>query len=249
MKIMKKMFFIGILGLLISCINFTTNPDTTRAAYRIIKSKNYSTSMPKFQAKTQRNAYIWNRNLTKKLHNLKNYPKTVWSVSKSFKMTNGKKIGIFYYVSNSAQTVKGYIWRGYLRRYNFAETSLPLQKQVIDAFPGTIHDPKLQKTLDDMNGTPDEQGEYLRKKLGSQLDELKMSSIDGTKAQIKQLESGQMSYRQYIQRAIPAGFKNATGFEGYTMKDFSGWKIAADVYSKNSSLYGYGIIFLLPPEN
>lgn len=85
------------------------------AAYRTVKTKTYYGADYHAKSKTK-SAYMWNSNHTKKLHNLKNYPKTTWYLQKSVKLTNGKSTGIYYYVQNQNRTVSGYVWRGYLTK-------------------------------------------------------------------------------------------------------------------------------------
>lgn len=100
-------------------IGFTTQQTNADAstAYRTVKTKSYYSTTPAYHAKNAtKSVYMWNSTITKKLHNLKNYPKTTWYVQKSVKLTNGKKTGIFYYVENASNSVRGYVWRGYLTK-------------------------------------------------------------------------------------------------------------------------------------
>lgn len=114
---MKKRFFIlaatctalGILG-----AQSTAKPAKVSASYYGVKSINRN-KLP-YHATSRRSAYIYNATHTQKLHNLRNYPRTTWYVSKSILMRSnytGKK-SVYYYVSNGAGTVSGIVWRGYL---------------------------------------------------------------------------------------------------------------------------------------
>ncbi|MEE8825062.1 hypothetical protein LASUN_06270 [Lentilactobacillus sunkii] len=89
-------------------------PAQASARYYWVKSINRN-NLP-YHTVSQRSAYIYNATHTQKLHNLKNYPRTTWYVSKSILMRSsytGKK-GVYYYVTNGAGTVNGIVWRGYL---------------------------------------------------------------------------------------------------------------------------------------
>ncbi|GAD17716.1 matrixin family metalloprotease [Lentilactobacillus otakiensis] len=73
--------------------------------------------------------------LTKKVHNAKNYPQTIFYSSKhvTVKKTNGKT-AIYYYIANKSNTVKGYIWHGYLTKTQVAMSQKSLVK-LINAAP------------------------------------------------------------------------------------------------------------------
>lgn len=115
---MKKSIINGlVIGLLTLGIGFTMNSATANAAYRTVKTKSYASTTPAYHAKSlTKTVYMWNSTLSKKQHNLKNYPRTTWYLQKSVKLTNGKKTGIFYYLQNKKNTVRGYVWRGYLTK-------------------------------------------------------------------------------------------------------------------------------------
>lgn len=105
----------GLTGLTLA-----TSPQTVKAAgvYHTIKSKTANNIA--FHWNGNQKAYLWNYNLTQKKHHLTNYPKTTWYASKVFKMTNGTKTGIFYYVTNKSGSVKGYAWKGYLTKGTYS---------------------------------------------------------------------------------------------------------------------------------
>ncbi|MGF7437885.1 hypothetical protein [Lentilactobacillus senioris] len=87
-------------------------PQAHAAGYKWVKTKNYK-NIP-WHNKSNKTAYMYNWNHTKKLHNLKNYPHTTWYVSKSIKMVKGNKSGVFYKVTSGNKKVSGYVYRGYL---------------------------------------------------------------------------------------------------------------------------------------
>ncbi len=137
---------------------------TSKAAgvYRSLASKDYTYSMPAYYAKdTSKSTYIWNSNLTKKRHNLKNYPRTTWFVSGSYKMTNGRKTGIFYQVQDVTGARSGLVWRGYLTKgvnpkaTDINDTTYSLgrkdyyfnafNREVSKVFPGTTYNVKMSK--------------------------------------------------------------------------------------------------------
>lgn len=122
---MNKIFIKSLaLGALTLGVGFTTQQVSASAAYRTVKTKSYASTTPAYHAKSAtKSVYLWNNTLTKKQHNLKNYPKTTWYVQKSVKLTNGKKTGIFYYVKNKNNSASGYVWRNYLTKGKFAATS------------------------------------------------------------------------------------------------------------------------------
>lgn len=122
---MNKMIIKSLaLGALTLGVGFTTQQVIASASYRTVKTKSYASTTPAYHAKNAtKSVYLWNSTLTKKQHNLKNYPKTTWYVQKSVKLTNGKKTGIFYYVKNKSNSASGYVWRNYLTKGKFAATS------------------------------------------------------------------------------------------------------------------------------
>lgn len=168
----KKIVTALIVGLLSLLGMLSIPPLSSHAAgvYRTITSKNYAAEMPAYHAKnSNKSAYIWNNNLTKKKHNLKNYPRTTWFVTKSYKMTNGKKTGIFYRLQDVTGTKTGLVWRGYLTKgvnqksprladntYSFGLTNKyylnELNRQVVKQFTGTSYSQQASKlVLDDIS--------------------------------------------------------------------------------------------------
>lgn len=92
-----------------------TQAQAKTRAYSWVKTKKYS-NLPYHAKSTKTSAYMWNWNHTKKLHNLKNYPRTTWYLSESVKMVSGSKSGIYYQVTSGNKKTTGYVWRGYLTK-------------------------------------------------------------------------------------------------------------------------------------
>ncbi|GAY74368.1 hypothetical protein [Lentilactobacillus kosonis] len=111
----KRIASILATGLLATGLGLVAQQSTAHASgYAWAKTKNYN-NVP-MHAKTTGTAYMWNWNHTKKIHNLKNYPRTTWYLSKSVKMVKGRKAGIYYEITSGNGRVNGYIWRGYLTK-------------------------------------------------------------------------------------------------------------------------------------
>lgn len=90
----------------------TTQAKPAQASARYYWVKSINRPSLAYHAASQRSAYIYNATHTQKLHNLKNYPRTTWYVSKSILMRSsytGKK-GVYYYVTNGSGTVSGIVW-------------------------------------------------------------------------------------------------------------------------------------------
>ncbi|WP_056978102.1 hypothetical protein [Lentilactobacillus senioris] len=67
----------------------------------------------KYYTASKKNAYIWNTNFTRRIHNLKNYPNTTWYVNQQV-IYNHK---VYYRLSNFSGTAQGYTWRGNVAPY------------------------------------------------------------------------------------------------------------------------------------
>lgn len=159
---MKKQTMGLLIGMLVGGIGVTTAPMTGHAAtgYKWIKTKQYS-DLAYHLKDTTKSAYMWNLKHTKKLHNLKNYPRTTWYLSESVKIQFGKKTGIYYLVKNNSNSIAGLVARGYLKKGNnpkdayansedvksyganlasikSAREAQTLQADILALFPGTI---------------------------------------------------------------------------------------------------------------
>lgn len=158
---MKKLG-IGIMaGLLVSSLGIMATTTTAQAAtgYKWVKTKKYNNVA--WHAKTAKAGYMWNLKHTKKIHNIKNYPRTTWYLSESVKLQFGKKYGIYYLVKNNTGKVSGLVYRGYLTKgdnpkdklanseavksyggglaaIQSVRESAALQANILALFPGTI---------------------------------------------------------------------------------------------------------------
>lgn len=110
-----------LLGLATAIAAFSlvgAHQSTAHAAsgYTILKTRNHSRTP--YHLSTFRSAFMYNATHTAKTHNLKNYPKTTWYVSKSILIhwrTTGKNYRYFY-VTNGKGTISGIVWHGFLTR-------------------------------------------------------------------------------------------------------------------------------------
>ncbi|GAF36499.1 hypothetical protein [Lentilactobacillus farraginis] len=232
---------------------------TTRAAgvYHPIKSKSFN-NIPYHWNGNSSNAYLWNYNLTKHQHRLAHYPVTTWYVSKSLKMTNGRKTGIFYKVSNARGFAKGYVWKGYLSKGPITKGNYPaglidkkLNQKLISLFPGTIPNKQLQKLTEyyiyaiQTTESGDSYYDHEMSILGAKKVNASFGLINDTAAKnaYKPLRTNRISFlpfeKSWIQKALASEKKKFT--------DFSGWSIGAYAFPKNSLYYGVIVIKLLPP--
>ncbi|GAY73464.1 hypothetical protein [Lentilactobacillus kosonis] len=110
----KKITSILATGLLATGLGLVAQQSAAHASnYAWISSKTYvSTSAYKVKV-TGKSAYMWNWNHTKKLHNLRNYPRTTWYVQRSVKLRHNGRNLIYWQVKNTSGRVIGYVWRQY----------------------------------------------------------------------------------------------------------------------------------------
>lgn len=223
------------------------------SGYHIVKTKSYETTTPAYHAKSvTKNAYMWNNNITKKLHNLKNYKYTTWYVHASYKMTNGKKTGIFYKVDNASGTKTGLVWRGYLTKgKNTRSVAAKLStetasNQLISLFPGTNHDSSLQKIAD--TGSKISDGDYLanfqeelptnnRSKL------VLLATSTSNTSLLEKYQAGTMTFKSFAASTLTTQLAN----KGNTLSGYSGWNIATYVpstFQKN----GWTLVLLTPND-
>ena len=130
------------------------NQTTAQAkGFTWLKTKDYSANPPLYTAKTAgQSVTMWNAKHTKKLHNLKNYPTTQWSVTQSVKMYNpkktwGNKTGIYYKLTTQTGKYYGYVHRNFVKRVN-TNGEIPTNSQsvieqqnktILSLFPGAIN--------------------------------------------------------------------------------------------------------------
>ncbi|KRM44391.1 hypothetical protein [Lentilactobacillus parafarraginis] len=232
-------------------------PSYAKEAYTPIKTKTYK-NVPYHWNGQSSHAYLWNANLTKRQHRLAHWPVTTWYVSKSLKMTNGHKTGIFYKATNSRKTMSGYIWKGYLTKGALTKGTYPaglidskLNQSLISLFPGTIPDKQLQQVAEyyihavNTYEPGDTYYEYEGKILGAEKQKKAsgFSTYSAVPGAYNQLRQNKVSFLQFeknwLQKYLKADHK--------TFSDFSGWSIGAYAFPKNSIFYGIIMIALLPP--
>lgn len=174
---MKRIGLLKTLAVVTAIIGsgLALNQTTAQAkGFTWLKTKDYSANPPLYSANTPgQSVTMWNWNHTKKLHNLRNYPHTQWSVVQSVKMynpkkTRGNKTGIYYKLVKGNKY--GYVHRNFVNRVTTSSgtgtvtptpkpsndlNNLPkvdpklidekLNQELISLFPGAVPDTKLQK--------------------------------------------------------------------------------------------------------
>lgn len=259
---MKKIILTALaLGALAGGVGFSNNQSTlsvqASTTYTWGKTKTYPNPKPFYYA-GKSSVYLWSKYHTTKLHNLKNYPKTTWYLSKSVQMKHNGKSAIYYAVTSGNSKVSGYVWRGYLTKGinpygSQASTVGTLEKQVISLFPGVTQDSQLQSIA---NQIPylvgDEQSEYYKAQLGTQYSNLKSFLLSGNTTMLNQLKNGQITYKDYLEKSIPYSWQRKPldpFLSTATFNSFNGWRIGVYAYPKSSNLYGNGEVLLLPSSD
>lgn len=82
-----------------------------------------------YYTKPNARGYIWNYQHTKKLHNVKNYRYTTWSVTNAFTRKSKGKTSVYYKVYSANKRIKGLVWSGYLTK----AVATPLDKFTTDS--------------------------------------------------------------------------------------------------------------------
>ncbi|AVL00845.1 hypothetical protein SIN07_00210 [Pediococcus inopinatus] len=98
---------------------YWVNDHTSKTNWVTLYNKNFviwSKSMPttKYLRKNS-NAWIYSKPGGKRLHHLKNYPRTKWMATKQEKIENG---AVYYYVKSQHGKAKGWVWQGNVRHIN-----------------------------------------------------------------------------------------------------------------------------------
>ncbi|MFC6254153.1 hypothetical protein ACFP1H_06090 [Secundilactobacillus hailunensis] len=150
------------VGLVVGGVGLTTTlpaAGKTATAWKTVSTKTYNDVA--YYSKKSGNVYMWNTSHTKKIHNLKNYPRTTWYVYKRVKLQLGKKTGYYYKATNNNGQARGLIYRSYLTKGDnpkdaFAHSSIVkfygsglagiksvreaarLQADILALFPGAI---------------------------------------------------------------------------------------------------------------
>ncbi|MGF7437886.1 hypothetical protein [Lentilactobacillus senioris] len=201
-------------------------PQAHAAGYKWVKTKNYK-NIP-WHNKSNKTAYMYNWNHTKKLHNLKNYPHTTWYVSKSIKMVKGNKSGVFYKVTSGNKKVSGYVYRGYLVKGKYQATSKndddnfvsdnPYIKSsyvpvILDVFKGTKFDNNMAKwEAEHTDGTPATDPRTPEQRANTVYIENAPSS-----QQLIDLRSGKLTFKKLLLNDLKEKDINPDAYAGYSI--------------------------------
>lgn len=252
---MKKAFLIALtLGGLTSCLGFIANQQPAdAAAWQVIKTKDYTHSRSAlstpYYVNKKGNVYMWNLHHTKRLHNLKNYPRTNFMLRQSVVLKHGSKYSMFYRVISSGKA-NGYVYRGYLTKgWNPARSlnnSAELEQQLINQLPGLESDQQLQSLANayGKNITGDDFDEYsnmLDRVLGPQH---KLVIFDDQS--VNPLLQNPQNYGPYVKAAITNALQTKLG---KSINDLQNWRMGIYAYPYSSSYYGSGALILMPPKN
>ncbi|RRG04100.1 MAG: D-alanyl-D-alanine carboxypeptidase [Lactobacillus sp.] len=114
----KSLLFLLLLGAvslgLLSAGSVSANTIPSNYSF---DGSTFTGPIPYFSSTKSQKAYIWNNTQTKRIHNLKNYPNTVWLVSKAFvKPVKGKNEVYYKLYSAYNKKVKGIAWYGYFKK-------------------------------------------------------------------------------------------------------------------------------------
>ncbi len=237
-------------------------PVHATGAYTPIKTKIYK-NIPYHWNGQSSHAYLWNANLTKRRHRLAHWPVTTWYVSKSQEMTNGYKTGIFYKVTDSKNSMSGYVWKNYLSKGALAKGAYPaglintkLDQSIVDLFPGTIPNNRLQqaaeyyiKAIESMEPA-DSFYDYLtetfnaneQKQIFYLVNDPREDSRE--KKSYRTLTKGQIRFQPYEKKWL----QSALADKKKTFNSFRGWEIGAYAFPHSSLYYGMIIIVMLPSQ-
>lgn len=266
---MKKRNWWLLMGIVLGIIGVAgwQVPSAQAASVKVLKKKAYSDLA--MHAKTTKTAYMWDLKHSKHIHNLKNYPKTTWYLSKSYKLRIGKTTGIYYRVKNNTGKIEGLVWRDYLTKgdnpndalaknplvksyggglagIKSAREAAKLQVDILALFPGTIlNDQYTTDARNDLNAGINRTNNYSATNKNKQAVGI-FSSYNWTKTTSK---------TDFV-KLVKAGLEN----QGYTTakrNQFKGYQIGVYAtphgYDSNYKnwLSGYGSwgIYLVPTQN
>ncbi|KRM40375.1 hypothetical protein FD47_GL002857 [Lentilactobacillus parafarraginis DSM 18390 = JCM 14109] len=264
-EIMKKIILTALtLGALAGGVGFLNNQSTlsvqASTTYTWGKTKTYPNPQPFYYA-GKSSVYLWSKYHTTKLHNLKNYPKTTWYLSKSVQMKHNGKSAIYYAVTSGNDKVSGYIWRGYLTKgINpiVTNSTTAAESTIMDLFTGATPDSQLQ-TIANKNVSIDSYNDYQSMLDPSEQNRFVLLSIAGPSNSTvsKELINGDLSYKDYAKEQITNALTNFDQrdtdeynlIKGKNLTDFNGWKIAVKALPITSAAYGGAFILLIAPAS
>lgn len=110
---LNKKLYLMILALsLIGLFSFTKT--TAQAAgYQIVSNQAASRIEPLHNANPQSH-YMWNLSHTVKLHNLKNFPNTTWTLKRVAILSHNGKKAVYFNVTDRTGQFNGWVWHGFL---------------------------------------------------------------------------------------------------------------------------------------
>ncbi|MGF7437731.1 hypothetical protein [Lentilactobacillus senioris] len=193
-------------------------PQAHAAGYKWVKTKNYK-NIP-WHNKSNKTAYMYNWNHTKKLHNLKNYPHTTWYVSKSIKMVKGNKSGVFYKVTSGNKKVSGYVYRGYLvkGKYQVKTVAEPSYKDtILDTFKGTIYDKGTSDFLADGAGQGNLEDPRTPEQKANTITIRNTTTLDDYNPEIHKLRTHQITFKQFLDNDLKKQDVNPNNYSGYNI--------------------------------
>lgn len=212
-----------------------------------------------YYAKSAKSGYLWDKKHTKRLHNLKNYPKTTWYATGKCSMKSTKNSGVYLQVANGNGKAKGYIWTGYLKKgvnpaYPQGTLTNPfgaamstynvdnkLNKQLVSLFPGTITDNNLQLAADfSYIRMPGDNGDFYSEVLEQMIGPSEQTSFITFNTEVK------MSKSDNFVKVQKKALAKKLSTEGKTFNSFKGYHIGAYAYPKHDKRYGSTKIVLLP---
>ncbi|GAF35576.1 hypothetical protein [Lentilactobacillus farraginis] len=101
-----------LLSVLTASIFFFQSAAPTNAKVTVSTNKTFKKTS--FLSNTNKPVYVWNATLTKKRHNLKNYPRTNLYSTKRVTIKTNHYFGSYYYVHSANNKIKGYVWHNHL---------------------------------------------------------------------------------------------------------------------------------------
>ncbi|MBW0223996.1 D-alanyl-D-alanine carboxypeptidase [Lactobacillus buchneri] len=114
-KSLSFLLLLGAIFLSLASVG-SVSANTIPSNYSFDGSK-FTGPIPYYSSTKSQKAYIWNNTQTKRIHNLKNYPNTVWLVSNAFvKPVKGKNEVYYKLYSAYNKKVKGIAWYGYFKK-------------------------------------------------------------------------------------------------------------------------------------
>ncbi|WP_125581072.1 D-alanyl-D-alanine carboxypeptidase [Levilactobacillus cerevisiae] len=246
-----------ILGAAISGMAIAQRPQDAHASSTLVKIVSLDSTA--YYTKSKRSAYVWNKNHTRKMHNLKNYPKTTWYATGKYSMKSTTHRGVYLQISNGSGKAKGYVWSGYMKKgvnpaypqgtivgptgvamstYNVDNK---LNRQLLSLFPGSIPDKTLQKFANlgyIYHNIGDGFYNYGHLMIGDEID-----SEVGLSSQTLIADKG-INFKTFEKIQIAKILE----FRGKTFSDFKDYRIGAYAFPAHSKYYGELSIIMLPPK-